>query len=165
MGVRVRSFFRVTGVLAFLAHCFGVKLLCSYARCGSTGAKLFAVTLHPPTPIRACCARWNRESQARQYPSCSLLAPWSQGDGGPTGGARPCGEPLRGCGRIGICFASCSARAQSCSELVSGRPLGTFEDVSNNGLVGDNARSRPAAAAHGAAAPSTSKKKKQARCV
>ena len=38
-------------------------------------------------------------------------------------------------------------RAESCSELVSGRPLGTFEDDSDDGLVGDKAKRRPAAAA------------------
>ena len=143
-----------SGVLAFLAHRFGVKSLCSYVRCRSTGAKLFAVTLHPATLIAACCARWNRASQAWQYPWCSLSALRSQGDGRPTGGAQPRGGPLRGRWRIGISSALRRLRAQSCSELVSGRPLGTFEDDSDDGLVGDNARSRPAAAAHGAAAPS-----------
>ena len=144
-----------SGVFALSIHRFGVESLCSYARCGSTGAKLFAVTLHPPTLIAACCARWDRASQAWRYPCCSLSAPRSQGDGGPTAGARPHGEPLRGRGLISICFASRSARAQSCSELVSGRPLGTFKDDSDNGLVGDNARRRPPVAAHSAAAPST----------
>ena len=41
-------------------------------RCGSTDAKLFAVTLHPMTLIATCCARWNRTSQAWQYPLQSL---------------------------------------------------------------------------------------------
>ena len=83
-----------SSVFTFVAHRFGVKSLCSYARCGMMDAKLFAVTLHPLALIAACGARWNRASRAWQYPCCSLSALQSRGDGGPTAGARPRGEPL-----------------------------------------------------------------------
>ena len=83
-----------SSVLTFLAHRFGVKSLCSYARCGMTDAKLFAVTLHPLALIAACGARWNRASRAWQHPCCNLSVLQSRGDGGPTAGARPRGEPL-----------------------------------------------------------------------
>ena len=48
----------------------------------------------PSGAYRSLRARLNRASRAWQHPCCNLSVLQSRGDGGPTAGARPRGEPL-----------------------------------------------------------------------